>query len=308
LGSTPEQVNGPHPHVSHADEIELMRDDTWRESRNMTVAGTTRDGRKIIPQDIATSTRKGPSGRMQELIDEIEEAIAEGYDPPRDFYKWCIKETAKERPDCRRADPDARKARLEELGLDPCSLCQCHTVKKGEWDDGAPRTMDTMCNGDFFRSRGWQPMEETEKQFRENDRNTFEVQQLCLKPEMKYHYMHDWREAHHVVRHFIPDAENGPIFTSVDWGGTNPHAVNWYQLLTVEVECDGYTRLPDGTYPKVRIKEGTVVCFDEIYIAEIGNDRLGEMVIAKEADWHAPTRDARCGSRSARTGARMRPR
>ena len=32
LGSTPEQVNGPHPQKAHADEIELMRDDTWREA------------------------------------------------------------------------------------------------------------------------------------------------------------------------------------------------------------------------------------------------------------------------------------
>jgi hypothetical protein len=36
LGSTPDAVNGPHPQKAHADEIELMRDDTFRESRNMT--------------------------------------------------------------------------------------------------------------------------------------------------------------------------------------------------------------------------------------------------------------------------------
>jgi len=285
LGSTPEQVNGPHPNVSHADEVELMRSDTWKESRNMTVAGTTTDGREIVPQDIATSTRKGPSGRMQELIDEIDEAITQGYQPPRKLLKWCIKETAQERPDCRRADPDARKARLKELGRDPCELCTCNEVRKGEWDDGSARTLDAVCDGDFFRSRGWQPPVEIVKQFRENDRDTFEVQQLCLKPEMRFHYLHDWRDAHHVIRNFIPDAENGPIFQSVDWGGTNPHAVNWYQLLTVDVECDGYTMLHDGTHPKVRVKEGTIVCFDEIYKAEIGNDKLGDMVIAREARW-----------------------
>lgn len=285
LGSTPEQVNGPHPHKAHADEIELMRDDTWRESRNMTVAGKTTDGRVILPQDILTSTRKGPSGRMQHLIDEIDEAVAQGFKPPRAFYKYCIKETAAERPDCQRVAPEIRKARLEQLGLDPCSLCGCHEVRKGEWEDGKPRTLDAVCDGDFFRSRGWQPPQEIEKQFRENDKDTFEVQQLCLKPEMKFHYFHTFREAHHCIRHFVPDPENGPIFTSVDWGGTNPHSVHWYQLLQVEVEVDGYLMLPDGTFPPTRLKEGTIVCFDEIYKAEIGNDKLGKLVKEREAHW-----------------------
>jgi hypothetical protein len=76
FGSTPEAVNGPHPQKAHADEIELMRDDTWRESRNMTISKTLKDGRVIIPQDILTSTRKGPSGRVQQLIDEIEKAVS----------------------------------------------------------------------------------------------------------------------------------------------------------------------------------------------------------------------------------------
>ena len=38
-----------------------MRDDTFRESRNMTVSKKLKDGRVLIPQDILTSTRKGPS-------------------------------------------------------------------------------------------------------------------------------------------------------------------------------------------------------------------------------------------------------
>jgi hypothetical protein len=94
LGSTPDAVNGPHPQKAHADEVELMRDDTFRESRNMTVSKKLKDGRTLIPQDILTSTSKGPSGRVQQLIDEIEEAIAGGYKPPRKLYIWCIKETS----------------------------------------------------------------------------------------------------------------------------------------------------------------------------------------------------------------------
>ncbi len=252
-----------------------------------TVAGKTRDGRTILPQDILTSTRKGPSGRMQELIDEIDEAVAEGYEPPRAFYKYCIKETAAERPNCQMVDPVVRETRLAALGLDTSSVCDCHLVRKGKWDEegprnGKPRLLSEVCDGDFFRSRGWQPPAEIKKQFRENDQDTFEVQQLCSKAELKFHYFGSYSDAHHGIRNFDPDPENGPIFTSTDWGGTNPHSVHWYQLLTNEVEVDGWVLLADGSYPRVRVKEGTIVCFDELYEAEIGNDALGDLVIKKE--------------------------
>ncbi len=285
VGSTPEQVNGPHPHVAHADEIELMRQDTWTESRNMTVAGKTRDGRELPPQDILTSTRKGPTGRMQQLIDEIDQAVAAGYKPPRKLYKYCIKETAQERPNCQRVDPEERKARLEELGMDPCSLCDCHMVKRGEWDDGSPRLLSQVCDGDFFRSRGYMPPVEIEKQFTENDQGTFEAQQLCTKPEMKFHYVPKWRDEAHCVRNYIPDPEDGPIFTSTDWGGTNPHSVHWFQLLQVERLGCGWVRKPDGVFDPVRLKEGTIVIFDEIYHAGGGNTELGHEVIEREKWW-----------------------
>jgi hypothetical protein len=233
----------------------------------------------IRPQDIATSTRKGPNGRMQELIDEITYAINQGLKPPRKLYQWCIKETAQERPDCQRAPKKAREIRLKTLGRDPCELCDCHEIAKGEWEPGHPRLLSDICAGDFFRSRGWQPPMEVIKQFRENDQETFEVQQLCTKPEMKRHYLPTYREERYGLRNYQPDPANGPIFQSVDWGGTNPHAVNWYQLLSQELDVLDFFGRPK------RLKEGTVVCFDEIYKAEIGNEKLADMVVLKEAGW-----------------------
>jgi hypothetical protein len=44
-----------------------------------------------------------------------------------------------------------------------------------------------------------------------------------------------------------------------------------------------------GPREKVRLKEGTLVCFDEIYIAEIGNEKLGKMVKEREEYWAAKT-------------------
>jgi len=288
LPGTPAAVNGPHPQKAHADEIELMDASTWKESRNMTVSKTVKLGvddegndiiRVIKPQDIATSTRKGPNGRMQELIDEIGDAIRQGMKPPRQLYQWCIKETAQERPDCQKAPKMAREIRLKTLGRDPCELCDCHEIMKGEWEPGKPRLLSDICNGDFFKSRGWQPPMEVIKQFRENDQETFEVQQLCAKPEMSHHYLPNFSQERHGLKDWLPDPANGPIFLSVDWGGTNPHAVNWYQLLAVEVEAVDFFGRP------TRLKEGCVVCFDEIYIAEIGNEKLADLVVAKEAAW-----------------------
>jgi hypothetical protein len=72
---------------------------------------------------------------------------------------------------------------------------------------------------------------------------------------------------------------------AVDWGGTNPHAVNWYQLLKNEIEVETWVQPDKGKRYTTRIKEGTLVCFDEIYIAEIGNEKLGQMVKEVEAKY-----------------------
>jgi hypothetical protein len=275
LPGTPDAVNGPHPQKAHADEIELMREDTWKESRNMTMSKRLPDGRFIKPQDICTSTRKGPNGRMQKLIDEIKAAVNAGFKPPRKLYQWCIKETACQVTNCQMACPE----------LPDGDKCECHLVRKGDWPDGSPRLLRDICAGDFHRSRGWQPFEDVIKQFTENDQETFEVQQLCLKPELRFHYLPKFDETKHCFRNYDGDPENGPIFTSVDWGGTNPHAVNWYQYLQFEIEVEMFVQpLQDKTIT-VRIPKGSIICFDEIYKAEIGNDRLGQLVKLKESGY-----------------------
>jgi hypothetical protein len=217
---------------------------------------------------------------MQKLIDEIMDAINHGYKPPRKLYKWCIKETAAQVANCQVACPD----------LPEDKKCSCHLIRKGEWpekdEEGRPkpRLLRDICNGDFHRSRGWQPYGDVVKQFTENDQDTFEVQQLCLKPEMKFHYLPKFKEERYCIRNYEADPENGPIFSSTDWGGTNPHAVNWYQYLLFEIEVDAWIQ-PLEVRNRIRLKQGSIVCFDEIYRAEIGNDRLGQLVRLKEAQY-----------------------
>jgi hypothetical protein len=275
LGSTASAVNGPHPQVAHADEIELMQEDTFRESRNMTMGIKLRDGRFVKPQDVMTSTRKGPNGRMQLLIDEIETARAKGARVPRKLYAYCIFETAAQNTQCRVARPD----------LPEEEKCDCHKIPKGEWDDGSERTLEGVCGGKFYKSRGWQPFDNVIKHFTENDRTTFEVQQLCAKPEMKFHYIPNWRDDKYCIRDFPVHPENGPIFMVVDWGGTDPHAVAWYQWLKNPVECYQWFQPEDTPTIKTTIKPHTLVCFDEIYVAEIGNEKLGDLVIRREEKW-----------------------
>jgi hypothetical protein len=275
LPGTPDAVNGPHPQKAHADEVELMREDTWKESRNMTMGKNLPNGTFIRPQDICTSTRKGPNGRMQKLIDEITAAVNAGYEPPRTLYQWCIKETAQKMPNCRVANPN----------LPEDQKCRCNKIRKGDWEDGSPRLLEHICNGDFYRADGWQPFENIIKQFTENDQETFETQSLCLKPEMRFHYLPKFNEAKHCFRNYEPDPRNGPIYTSVDWGGTNPHAVNWYQYLKFDIEVDCFVQSVQGRMLKMRIPAGSIICFDEIYKAEIGNQRLGQLVKLKESNY-----------------------
>jgi hypothetical protein len=45
LGGTVAAVNSPHPQFPHSDEVEIMRADTWRESRNFAADKVTPDGR-----------------------------------------------------------------------------------------------------------------------------------------------------------------------------------------------------------------------------------------------------------------------
>jgi intein/homing endonuclease len=118
-------VNSPHPQKVHADEIDLMDEQVWLESRSMASSRKLPDGTIIKAQDIATSTRKSSKGLMQKLIDESEKAKKEGFKPPFRLYASCVFESAQEVPECRGAKKEDREKKLKELGKDPCELCDC---------------------------------------------------------------------------------------------------------------------------------------------------------------------------------------
>jgi hypothetical protein len=290
VAGTETAVNGPHPMKAHADEIELMDDGTWNESRGMAVAkqatgplpGFMDRFKGIIPpQDIVTSTRKSMRGRMQELLDEVAEDEKNGNIPQFTLYVWCIWETVAEVPSCRCIKKEIREARLRELGEDPSTLCPCNKVVKGRMKDGSQRSLDKVCQGKAFYARGWKPLVDFIMTFKRNTPGTWTLQHECREAIAEHNYIQDWDLATYGIRNYEPRPEYGRIYQGIDWGGTNPYCVLWFQYLTVDVP--GY----DNDYNPIFLQQGIYVLFKEIYVAGIDTAKLANMVRGVENSYRA---------------------
>lgn len=273
-------VNSPHPQTVHADEIDIMEIEVFSESRNMAGSKKMPDGTRIPAQDIATSTRKSNKGLMQQIIDEVEEAIQKGHKPPWKIYAYCVAEVAEEVPCCRSVDPVKRVRRLVELGEDPGKLCECDMVVKGEWAENNPRTLQSVCKGRFFRSRGWLPYEDIVGKFMQNSQAVWDAQMECRRPSADGLYLPSFTRERFGVRQWIPRPEWGQIWMGTDWGGSAPSAVLWIQGPLYEpIEIMGFnhqmTVVPMGAY----------VVFDEIHQANIGAGSLADLVVNREIRW-----------------------
>ena len=262
-------VNGPHPQKMHADEVELMDPEVLQEAFNMAVS---KQG--ILAQEVLTSTRKRAHGLMQSIIDEVYEAERIGKEPPYKLYQWCCFETAMPVKECQVADPS----------LPPHKRCGCDQVVKGKWDDGTPRTFKDVCGGRLARAGGWMPLSDVYKNFKKLSQDVWEAQQECIKPSAAGLVFPMFARERECIKWYDPDPANGPIFMSVDFGSTNPSAVEWMQVLRRDVYAHGYHQTRDEE-PKLLLKEGSRVVFDEIYLAELSPLQLADMVIRLESGW-----------------------
>lgn len=265
VAGTMAAVNGPHPHVVHLDEVELMDPDVLAEAKNMAQSSKV-NGVMIPAQEILTSTRKRAVGAMQTLLDEINEARLRGDKPNYDLYVFCIFEVAAPNPNCQIADP-------------ACGNCDCDKVSKGEWDDGSPRYLKDICQGRFARSGGWITWDDVVRLFTANSRSTWEAQQQCTKPSTEGTVLPQFSVERNGLINYQPDPANGPIYQGIDFGSTNPNAVTWWQVLKFDVEATGVNGQP------VVLKEGSRVCFDEFYRAEIPNTVLADTILRREKIW-----------------------
>lgn len=272
LGGTVAQLNGPHSNLLHRDEVELFRRDAFDEANNITRTGVTTDGRPIKAIDLLTSSLKYAKGLLQEILERVDEAVKAGNDPPYKVYKWGVAETIAPVPNCRY---DPKNADLPED-----ELCPCERQVNGVWADGSPRTLASVCNGRFARGDGYRPLDpDIINKFQQNSRGVWEAQQECIRPAAEGLILENFSKDRHGVRDYMPDPENGLIFLSADFGGTNAHAANWYQLTNRMVPCKSY----DGGF--FVIPANSLVAFDEVYVTEVGNVDFGEMVKASEALW-----------------------
>jgi hypothetical protein len=290
VAGTPTAVSGPHPAKSHADEVDQMDRATWDQSRGMAVTNKAtgplpkfmkdKQLEAIPPQDIVTSTRNSRHGLMQELIDEILEDEKEGNIPQFNLFTWCIWETVSEVPNCRGADPVARAKRLAELGMDPTSLCECNRVVKGRDVDSegnvTKRTLEVVCAGKAFKARGWKPYVDLVTTFKRNTKGTWTLQHECREGKDENTYIEDWDLTYYGIRGFKPNPGNGPIYQGIDWGGTNAHAVLWFQYLHLDVPALDYNFEP------IFLSSHIYVLFKEIYVASIDTAKLADRVIGIE--------------------------
>lgn len=259
-------VNGPHNQKVHRDEIELMDPQVYQESLQIERAKIV-DGKEINSQTLLTSTRKTSHGLMQKLIDECAEAEKEGRKPPYKVYWMCIKECVQNQPGCRVAYPN----------LPDNEKCDCHLIQKDEWEEGVPRTLDTVCDGAFAKAEGFIPLDDLQKTFMKSSKAMWDAQQECKRPYSEDISLEQFSREKHGIRDFKLDPDNGPIFMGLDVGGTSPHAVEWGQYLIYEAEAKNYKGDPK------RIPQGSIVLFDELYIAELGNDELIDLIVETES-------------------------
>jgi hypothetical protein len=280
--ASPSGVNSPHPHKVHADEIDLMERPIWAESRSMASSGKGSDGNMIKSQDIATSTRKSAKGLMQEIIDESDKAIKLGVEPPWHVFKFCLFECAKEVPTCESVPADKREARLIELGKDPKELCGCKKIIKGEWAEGSPRTLESVCKGKLFKSRGWMEYDDIKHKFTQNSPNVWVAQHECRRPMADGLYLPTWSRERYVIKDYEPRPEFGYIWQGIDWGGSSnsTSAVLWIQgPLHQPIQVNNF----QGT--KTVIPQGAYVIFKEIYEVAIGATRLADKVVRVEIQY-----------------------
>ncbi len=280
--STVDAVNGPRVPRLVRDEIELMDEPVRKQSGNIPAARKTKDGRLMPAQIVDMSTMKWAGGYVHETKLAYDEAIRKGNEPEKQVRIWCLYEVAEENPACRGADPDERAARLTELGRDPCELCNCDKLVKGDMGDRArtPRTLEKVCKGRLFRSRGFKPMSDVELLFAENDRRTWNAEQECSEPSGEGVYIESFDRVTHGITGWVPDPELGLIYQGVDFGGTDQHSVGWYQRLDRPVFAKPYI----GEKP-ILLPAGALVRFAEVWQGGIGNVQLGQLVIAKENRW-----------------------
>lgn len=253
-------VNSPHPVLAHFDEVELLRPGVYDEALNMAQG---KNGYRAM--NVLTSSWKKPKGFVSQLVDEATEAARQGSLPPYQLYRWCVWETTE------RCDAD-------------CSACPFADVRKGEWEDGSPRTFESACKrgspeqgtGKLKHTDGFVSVEDAVGRFRKLPRRVWDAQQESRRPTMEGLIYDVFDEDRHTVERWDPLPENGDVVVGLDFGGSVPHAAGFWQFLDHDVRV-GAKLVP----------RGAGVRFDEVDVKDVGNVEFGRLVNRKVDAWQA---------------------
>lgn len=252
-------VNSPHPVMAHFDEVELFRPGVFEEGLNM---AQSQHGYRAM--NVLTSSWKLPKGLVSSLIDSVERAERDGHRPPYQVYRWCVWEATEPCPH-------------------DCDACPFAGVVKGTWEDGSPRSFEDACKrgspvpgtGKLKHTDGFVPVEDAVRRFRTLSKRMWEAQQESKRPTAEGLVFDNWDEEAFTLDWWDPDPALGPITLGIDFGGTNPHAVGFWQELRHEVHLRDGRVLPEGAH----------VLFDQVYAGGIGAVEAGKRVNDRIAYW-----------------------
>jgi hypothetical protein len=195
--ATMKGMNSPHVPKVTFDELDLW--DPYILKQGKSIAKAARGHPRAIRM---LSTMKYATGIMADAIDN---AASRGYKP----YTWCIFE--------------AMEACPRERECDRCPLYQWNDKEGGE-----------LCGGRAKHSTGHYPIDEVIEIYQDLDRETFESEWLCKRPDRKgLVYGRHWRPEVHRFNSPISYNNMLPLVLTIDQGWTNPFAVLYMQEDTV---------------------------------------------------------------------------
>jgi hypothetical protein len=180
----------------------------------------------------------------------------------------------------------------------------CDKIVKGEWEAGVPRTLESVCRGDLFRSRGWMHKDDIDRKFTMSSQAYWEAQMECRRPMADGLYLPSFSRPRHCVRAWVPRPQYGRVSMGVDWGGGDASlsVVVWVQGPTVQpIEVMGFSMKP------IVVPQGAYVVFKTLYFGRIGASKMADQVVTAEIGYKEKYPGWRCRGRFAdMAGAQQR--
>lgn len=270
LPGTMSGVNGPHPQKTNFDEVELTQ---WKILMEfLSMAKST----KTVPATVRiTSTRKFSHGPMQRLIDEKDQRKF-------NMYMWCIWETIEKCPDERSGTIPVTLA-IPDKKIDRMNTITVYSLNKDDYGKTYPIdvlqknrekytgclacSLVEVCQTKAKRADGYYDLKDTIDKFTGIDRNVWDAQWECKKPEGSGLVYGEFDEMVHVIpQSSFKYNPNYKVIAAQDFGYEDPASTVFIQFLP----------------------NGDAIIFDELYIRRTQTPVLVKKFwVPKQSQYHA---------------------